>query len=134
MDVFLLRMIIHDWPDADAIEILRNIVGSMKKDSGRIILMDTVLPAPGTTPRVVESALRVRDLAMMETHNSNERELEAWKDLLASVDKRLVIKQVIQPMGSSMAILDVQRDDSIVNGNANGHSNRVNGINGVDGH
>lgn len=125
VDVFLLRMIIHDWPDAEAVEILRNIVNCMKAGGGKIILMDTVLPAPGTTPKVAESALRVRDLAMMETHNSNERELEAWQGLLASVDKRLVIKQINQPLGSSMAILEVQRKDGVVNGHINGHTNGI---------
>lgn len=130
VEIFLLRMIIHDWPDAESIVILRNIVGSLKP-GGKILIMDSVLPAPGSGPRTVEAALRVRDLAMMETHNSKERELDEWAALLKTADPRLTIKAVHQPMGSMMAILEVIRDDDvIVNGSVaytNGHVSAQNG-------
>ncbi|KAF2158988.1 hypothetical protein M409DRAFT_38028 [Zasmidium cellare ATCC 36951] len=118
VDAFLLRMIIHDWPDAESIEILRNIAGSLKP-GGRIIIMDTVLPAPGSGPRSVEAALRVRDLAMLETHNSKERELEEWEALLKAADSRLQLRSTHQPSGSMMSVLEVVRDDSV---STNGHS------------
>ena len=73
--------------------------------------MDTVLPQPRSVPSVTEAALRVRDLAMMQVHNSKERELEEWVALLKGADERLGIKAVVQPFGSTMSVLEVVRDD-----------------------
>jgi len=47
-DVYLLRMIIHDWADADAVRILKELTKVMKEGS-RIVIMDMVLPTPGTS-------------------------------------------------------------------------------------
>lgn len=121
VDVFLLRMIIHDWPTAEAQDIIRNLVGSMKP-GGRLIVMDTVLPRPGSVPSVTEAALRVRDLSMMQVHNSKERELEEWVALLKGGDERLRLVNVVQPFGSSMSVLEVVRDDLV---EVNGHPESV---------
>lgn len=73
--------------------------------------MDTLLPQPGSGPTIVEAALRVRDMTMMQTHNSKEREFDEWVALLESADARLRLKSVRQPFGSTMAILEVERND-----------------------
>ena len=120
VDVFLLRMIIHDWPTAEATQIIRNLVDSMKP-GGKLIIMDTVLPRPGSVPAVMEAALRVRDLSMMQVHNSKERELDEWVALLKEGgDGRLRLQNVVQPFGSLMSVLEVVRDDA---GRSNGCSN-----------
>ena len=124
VDVFLLRMVIHDWPAAEAQKIISNLVDSMKP-AGKLIIMDTVLPRPGSVPVVTEAYLRARDLSMMQVHNSRERELDEWVALLKGGDERLRLQNVVQPFGSSMSILEVVRDDTVrtdgyVNGDANG--------------
>jgi len=103
------------------------------KAGGKIILMDTVLPAPGSVPATQEATLRVRDLSMMQTFNAKERELEDWNALLKAVDERLRLKNVVQPFGSSMSVLEVVRDDDDVKA-TNGVTNGVNGVNGVNGY
>lgn len=108
-DVYLLRMILHDWPDAESIKILTNIVAAMNnKPSSRLLIMDTVLPTPGSVPVSVERIVRVRDLTMMQAFNSNERDLEDWKKLLAATDSRLDLVNVVQPFGSDMSVLEVR--------------------------
>ncbi len=120
IDVFLLRMIIHDWPNAEAKQIISNLVNSMKP-GGRLIIMDTVLPQPGSVPVVTEAASRVRDLTMMQVHNSKERELDEWIALLKGADERLRLQNVVQPFGSLMSVLEVVRDDAVrTNGIAKG--------------
>ena len=114
-------MIIHDWPTAEAQDIIRNLVGSMKT-GGKLIIMDTVLPLPGSVPSVTEAALRVRDLSMMQVHNSKERELEEWVALLKGGDEKLRLVNVVQPYGSSMSVLEVVRDDVA---EINGHTESV---------
>ena len=115
-------MIIHDWPTAEAQDIIRNLVGSMKS-GGKLIIMDTVLPLPGSVPSVTEAALRVRDLSMMQVHNSKERELEEWVALLRGGDEKLKLVNVVQPYGSSMSVLEVVRDVAEINGHTESVAN-----------
>ncbi|KAK3902974.1 6-hydroxytryprostatin B O-methyltransferase [Staphylotrichum tortipilum] len=109
-DVYLLRMILHDWPDHVAAAILKNLVPALeaKKKQSKLLIMDTVLPAPGQVPRSVERIVRVRDLTMMQVFNSHERDLEQWKALLAAADGRLRLRRVVEPFGSTMALLEVE--------------------------
>lgn len=106
-DVYLLRMILHDWPDDKAAAILRNIVAAMDENKSRLLIMDTVLPSPGSVPAAVERIVRARDLTMMQAFNSSERDLDDWKRLLSGTDTRLHLVGVNQPFGSAMSVLEV---------------------------
>lgn len=109
-DVYYLRMILHDWPDTEAVNILRNIIAAMSKPNSRLLIMDTVLPVPGSVPVSVERLVRVRDLTMMQAFNSKERELEDWMSLFAATDERLRLVNVVQPFGSDMSVLELALD------------------------
>jgi 6-hydroxytryprostatin B O-methyltransferase len=103
-------MILHDWPDHEAVTILKNIVKAMDKTKSRLLIMDTVLPKPGSVPVSVERIVRARDLTMMQAFNSKERDLEEWKELVdaAVVDAvRLQLVKVVQPFGSAMSVLEL---------------------------
>ena len=115
-NVYLLRMIIHDWPDTEATNILKHLQSALKKPDASIIIMDTVLPRPGSIPILEERQLRVRDLTMMEVFNAKERELEDWKQLTRNSGLRIL--HVEQPLGSNMGLLQVglQKDTPHVNG------------------
>lgn len=106
VDVYLLRMILHDWPAKEALAILKNLLPALKHGA-RLIIMDRVLPVPGSIPSDEESLLRVRDLTMMQTFNSKERELEDWTKLLAEASGGLALKVVKQPYGSVMSVMEV---------------------------
>ena len=112
-DIYLLRMILHDWPDGEAAKILRNIVAAMDKAGSRLLIMDTVLPMPGSVPVSVERIVRVRDLTMAQAFNSKERDLDDWNDLLAAADPKLQLVRVVQPFGSAMSVLEVALDHTI---------------------
>ncbi|KAK4184776.1 O-methyltransferase-domain-containing protein [Podospora australis] len=106
-DIYLLRMILHDWPDDKAAVILRNIVAAMDSKKSRLLIMDTVLPSPGSVPASVERIVRARDLTMIQAFNSSERDLDDWKRLLSGTDTRLHLVGVNQPFGSAMSVLEV---------------------------
>lgn len=55
--VYLLRFILHDYPDKYAVKILQGIVPAMGNHS-RIIVMDGVVPDPGLVPRPDERVSR----------------------------------------------------------------------------
>lgn len=105
-DVYLLRMILHDWSFDEAVRILSNIIPALKKDS-MIIIMDTVLPDPGSIPAAQERLLRVRDLTMMQVFNSQERAIEDWLAIFDRVDSRLKMRNLTRPFGSVMALMEL---------------------------
>ena len=43
---------------------------------------------------------------MNVSYNGTERDLEEWKELVESVDKRFVFQKVVQPEGSILGILE----------------------------
>jgi 6-hydroxytryprostatin B O-methyltransferase len=108
-DVYLLRMILHDWPYSSAIKILQNIVPALAEHS-RILIMDTILPAPGEVTPYKEALLRVRDMTMLQVFNAGERGMEDWEEVVKGADARLRIVGVKQPLGSAMGLIEVTLD------------------------
>jgi 6-hydroxytryprostatin B O-methyltransferase len=105
--VYMLRMIIHDWPDAEAKTILSNIVPALESSKATLLIMDTVLPSPGSLPSVRERVIRTRDLTMRQVFNARERGVDDWEALLREADSRLTLDEVRQPEGSNMCLLAI---------------------------
>ncbi|MCJ1233940.1 hypothetical protein MMC14_001898 [Varicellaria rhodocarpa] len=93
--IYLLRHILHDWPDAACRSILTRIVPVMRRDHSRIIIIDAVLPGTDaharlpsanvnadTSPSVFWSLL---DIGMM-TLGGMERTVAQWQALVESVE------------------------------------------------
>jgi 6-hydroxytryprostatin B O-methyltransferase len=107
-DVYLLRMIIHDWADEDAVRILKELAKVMKEGS-RILIMDMVLPTPGEGSRTFEASLRQKDLMMRQVMNAREREVEDWQALIGKVDESLRIVAIRRPEGSQHSVIEITR-------------------------
>ncbi|KAM0187016.1 hypothetical protein ACHAPA_011850 [Fusarium lateritium] len=105
-DVYLLRMILHDWAFEDSVKILRNLIPALTSGS-KILIMDTVMPSPGSIPASKERLLRVRDLTMMQVFNSLERGIEDWRQIFAAVDTALVVESVSHPPGSNLSLIEL---------------------------
>lgn len=82
-DLYILKAIIHDWADEDAIRILTACRHAMTPDS-RLLLIETVVP-PGNTPH--ESKLR--DIIMLTLLSGRERTQDEYAELLAKAGLRL---------------------------------------------
>ncbi|KAF5847073.1 hypothetical protein GGP41_003390 [Bipolaris sorokiniana] len=120
-DVYLLRTILHDWPDTDAIKILKRLVDAMTPSS-RLLIMDMVLPKPGSGSSTHEAALRQKDLMMIGTFNAKEREEEEWRDLLRKADPRLIVRAIRRPAGSELSVIEAILGHGETNGN---HTNGI---------
>ena len=120
-------MILHDWPPAEAIQILTNHLGALKANpAARLIIMDTVLPPPGSISTVEEALLRVRDLAMIQAFNSKERELGEFIEIFAqAADEQgcLVLQNMVKPAGSVMSVMEVVYEPYGRDGGASGRAN-----------
>ena len=76
-----------------------------------MVVLDTILPPPGKgLGSLMEARLRVRDLTMVQSFNSGEREMEDWARLIEGVRPRLEMARWEQPRGSAMAVLILRRD------------------------
>jgi SAM-dependent methyltransferase len=60
-DAYIMRYILHDWSDAYAKKILKNIFEVMREDS-RLIIADAVMPPAGALPKCQEEVLRSFDV------------------------------------------------------------------------
>ncbi|OQU97665.1 hypothetical protein CLAIMM_03560 [Cladophialophora immunda] len=109
-DVFLLRHVLHDWSDAIAIKILRNLIngtcGTMK-DGARIIVSDNVMPPIGVAPPPLERLTTTADLQMWTVMNALERGKDDWVELFTRADERLETVAFVKPEGSSDTVIEV---------------------------
>ncbi|KAF2828338.1 S-adenosyl-L-methionine-dependent methyltransferase [Ophiobolus disseminans] len=112
-DVYLLRWILHDWPDTYATRILCGLVPALEKSS-KVVIHEYIVPEPGQTPTVQDQTLRIFDTSMRALTNGKEREARDWKKLFAEADDRFKIEEMWTPERSSLGIIVVGWDASAV--------------------
>jgi hypothetical protein len=78
-DVYLLSRVIHDWDDAEAIQILRSCRQAMADDAV-LLVVEAVLPERA---RDLPAAIRM-DLHMLTLFNGRERTLTEFEQLFAA--------------------------------------------------
>ncbi|KAL8729373.1 MAG: hypothetical protein Q9166_004766 [cf. Caloplaca sp. 2 TL-2023] len=105
-DVYLLRWILHDWPDTYAIKILKALIPALR-DGSRLCICEHVLPEPGNISTYQARGLRSMDLAMLEFHNAQERDRTGWAKLISSADARFRIIDIKQPLGSRLSLIEI---------------------------
>lgn len=98
-DAYLLKHIVHDWPEDQALAILKNARKSIN-DDGRLLLMEFVVP-PGNEPHPA----KLVDLWLMLLVGGKERTERQYADLLAAAGFELV--QVV-PTGSPVSIVEAR--------------------------
>ena len=95
-DAYILRWIIHDWAEPEAIKILKNVREAMKPDA-RLVLLETVIPESA------ESTLgKSMDLVMLTLVGGRERTANEYSELYAKAGFQL--EQII-PTPSPLSII-----------------------------
>ncbi|GKZ60306.1 hypothetical protein AnigIFM60653_008906 [Aspergillus niger] len=105
--VYLLRQILHDWPDRKAVQILRSIVPALGPRS-KIFIADIVLPKAGSIPATEEQVMRCNDLLLHQFTNTLERTLEDWQAIVSRVSDNLRIQHVYRHPGSILSLLVIE--------------------------
>ncbi|KAF4210815.1 hypothetical protein CNMCM5878_003787 [Aspergillus fumigatiaffinis] len=106
-DAYFLRLILHDWNDADAARIIRQIIPAMRNGS-RLLIMDAVLPEPrgeGSGSVLRERQLRRSDIGMFTLFSAKERSLVQMRGLVEGCDGRLRFLGVRTPPGSHASLM-----------------------------
>jgi hypothetical protein len=95
-DCYLLKHIIHDWPDDKAMTILRNS-RSAANPGGRLLLVELVIP-PGNAPNVG----KLLDLEMLVVASGKERTEAEYAALLAGAGWKM--ERVIPTKSPAMIV------------------------------
>lgn len=107
-NTYLIRWVLHDHGDQAAATILGHLVDCMRgRPDARIVVVDGIMPAPGSVPYAIERQARDMDMIMMQIFNAKERAVEDWRELFGRVDDGLEIVRVNQPEGSGLATMEV---------------------------
>jgi O-methyltransferase domain len=83
-DSYILKSVIHDWDDASAVRVLSKCAASMRRDKGKVILLEMVL-RPGNDPDLGKWV----DLEMLMMAGGRERTETEFGELLAKAGLRL---------------------------------------------
>ncbi|MER6983451.1 methyltransferase [Streptomyces carpinensis] len=92
-DAYVLKHIVHDWPEEQALEILRNVRAAMRP-GGRLLLMEMVVPKKPNAAH----ASKLVDLWLMLLVGGKERTAAQYSKLLAQAGFRL--ERVVQTAGA----------------------------------
>jgi hypothetical protein len=96
-DAYLMRHIIHDWADAEALVILRNIRRAIRSD-GRLLVVEGIVPK-GNDP----SFTKVLDLNMLVIPGGKERTEDEYRQLYEAAGFRL---SSITPTKTDVSVIE----------------------------
>lgn len=100
-DTYLLKSVVHDWPDAQAVTILDNCRTSMSRD-GKLLLVERVIPV-GDAPH----PSKAMDFAMLVLLGGRERTATEYAGLLADAGFR--ISRIVET-ASAMSVIEAVPD------------------------
>lgn len=83
-DVYILRSVLHNWRDREAVNILENCASAMARN-GKLLVIERVKAAGQSSPGEA-----LRDLTMLALFGSQDRNFEQYAQLLHSAGLRVV--------------------------------------------
>ena len=102
-DAYVLKGVVHDWEDAEALAILRNVRAAMRGDA-RLLLIERVLPERIDPADPLTPGLFIHDVNMMLNPGGRERTEAEFRDLLSQAGLQLTR---IVPMPCPQAVIEV---------------------------
>ena len=109
VDAFLMRHVLHNWPDKYAVRILENLVATLKP-GGHIVICDSVVPAQKdaeSLPLTVRKGIAGADMQMLVMLNAAERTVEDWERVARKADSRLRLANVRHQPGARDSLLEL---------------------------
>jgi hypothetical protein len=101
-DAYVLKGVIHDWDDKEAVAILRTCRAAMSNDS-KLLLIERILPEQIDPNDASMRAKFISDVNMFVNPGGRERTEAEFRDLLARAALRLTS---IVPMPSPQAVME----------------------------
>lgn len=101
-DAYALRFIIHDWPDDESVQILRNVRDALP-DDGRVLVIENVVPPPNEGLET-----KLLDLQMLVAPGGQERTLDEYAALFDAAGLRLA---GTTPTDAGLVVIEAARSD-----------------------
>lgn len=112
-DIYMIKLILHDWPDRESVKILQALRPSLKTGA-RIVFIDYVGKQETVAskdaeplPRSIKQMGTATDIRMMSLFNAEERPVDAWKAIFKEADERFDIVRVEANPLTFMVIMEV---------------------------
>ncbi|KAL2784396.1 S-adenosyl-L-methionine-dependent methyltransferase [Aspergillus keveii] len=83
--IYMVKHVLHNWPDNDALKVLQNIAAAMTPGYSKLWILDSVVPDTGAEKKIV-----ALDIAMLGFHGALERNREQWTTLLDAAGLRII--------------------------------------------
>jgi hypothetical protein len=99
-DLYVLKSILHDWPDDKCAVILRNIY-SASKPGAKLLIVETVLP-----DAIKPSPVTFMDMNMLVMLNGRERNAAEYKQLLGAAGFNVTR---VTPTGGMFSLIEAER-------------------------
>jgi O-methyltransferase domain len=99
-DIYMLVRVLHDWPDEDALRILRASRAAMRDDA-RLLVIEALIPVDPALGRATEHLIDLQMMAMFG--GARERTSDEFGELLAQAGFRLV---AVVPTKAAVSILE----------------------------
>jgi hypothetical protein len=101
-DAYVLKGVIHDWEDKEAIAILRTCRAAMS-DGSKLILIERILPEQIDPDDALTRAKFIHDINMMVNPGGRERTEIEFRNLLSQAGLRLTC---VLPMPGPLAVME----------------------------
>lgn len=103
-DAYFLRFVLHDWPDRICKDIICNLLPAMRTGA-RLMVMEVLLPEPGTQPVWLEKIMYVNDMAMFSLSSGQERTMRQLRAIVEACEPRLDFEAATTPPESHCTLL-----------------------------
>lgn len=98
-DIYMLKLILHDYPEPEAAKIIRALVPVLKPGNRVVVIEYIGKVDDGSSsnkegpplPRSIQQMGTATDLRMMALFNAKERPAEAYRDIFRQADERFEI-------------------------------------------
>jgi orsellinic acid C2-O-methyltransferase len=101
-DAYVLKGVVHDWEDPEALAILRTVRAAMRADS-RVLVIERILPERIDPADPLTPGRFIHDINMMLNPGGRERTEAEFRDLLARAGLRL---SRVVPIPCPLAVIE----------------------------
>lgn len=96
-DIYIIKLILHDWPDHEAVKMLRAMIPALKPGA-RLVLIEYIGNQGETEgpalARSIQNMGTASDLRIMALFNARERPVDAWAKIFRDADERFELAHV----------------------------------------
>lgn len=103
-DAYLLKFILHDWPDGDCTEILSTIREAAPEHC-RVFIIERLLPEDERSPAVIRA-----DIEMMAVNDARERTEAAYRSLAEQAGWEFVQTRTLR--GETLSVIELRAADA----------------------